>query len=497
MRLCPAVVLALLLAVPSIGHAGEELLKPTKAHHAMSVALRRVPHRQRDAEKRRRSIEYLKRWEASGRKPTPTDRYALGQFLEAAGRLKEAAEHFRTVETDPGCSEKAQDYAASAECGLLCREELRKEIGDSAVEDGAKRLDDYARKMAGDPGRMRTRVTLLSNLAYLEDILGHGSTGVDLRLEIVRADHSKISSNVRPIAYGLLACAWTMDAYGPLRKRAAAAFKEMHDIQAGEVATAAKRLDSMREQLRGAQPDALDAQGHLVKTDPKEMSRGERSVLSAQRSRDNAQELLTRVDAYAPLFDLLGKKAPDWTLEHAFGDVKSLSDVAGKVVVLDFFATWADLCNFPLMRDLARDFGPKGLQVVGVTTTGPVVYASRYDIDEDLKSKDTGGGLRYYARLATEDSPADANKAVFGETEYRTHEIEALEAFKKNHGLSWPIVLVQKDDPAKKYGMEGLPYLLVLDKQGRIRFLRSGALPRSSAGAFAAVRKVVQDLLAE
>jgi thiol-disulfide isomerase/thioredoxin len=60
--------------------------------------------------------------------------------------------------------------------------------------------------------------------------------------------------------------------------------------------------------------------------------------------------------------------APDFTLLNAGGKKVSLKDFRGKVVFLNFWATWCESCRdeMPSMERLYKDFRGKGLEIVAV-----------------------------------------------------------------------------------------------------------------------------------
>lgn len=63
------------------------------------------------------------------------------------------------------------------------------------------------------------------------------------------------------------------------------------------------------------------------------------------------------------------KKAPPLTLRSIEGKTVRLSDYRGKVVLINFWATWCPPCGaeMPDLIRLQKEYGKEGLQIIGIT----------------------------------------------------------------------------------------------------------------------------------
>jgi thiol-disulfide isomerase/thioredoxin len=98
------------------------------------------------------------------------------------------------------------------------------------------------------------------------------------------------------------------------------------------------------------------------------------------------------------------------------GGVTNLRRYRGKVVVLNFWATWCPSClhELPALNRLQSDLGNKGLAVVTV------------NVDE----ADPVRVARYFSRLGIENLPLLQDPAA-----------RAPKAFKTHHGLPWSFII--------------------------------------------------------
>ena len=74
------------------------------------------------------------------------------------------------------------------------------------------------------------------------------------------------------------------------------------------------------------------------------------------------------------------RTAPDFTLRDLNGDSVSLKKYRGKVVLLDFWATWCAPCrqSIPELVELQKKYRDQGVVVLGISMDDPEMFPDTY-----------------------------------------------------------------------------------------------------------------------
>ena len=118
----------------------------------------------------------------------------------------------------------------------------------------------------------------------------------------------------------------------------------------------------------------------------------------------------------------LGSNLPDFSVKDLQGHSLSSADLRGKVVLVDFWATWCEPCKkeMPGYQNLAGRYGSRGFVVIGFK------FDTMPDTQDPLQ-------------------------------------------FAKKIGVHYPLVVASDDLKQKFGGIEGLPTTLLYDRQGVLR----------------------------
>lgn len=133
---------------------------------------------------------------------------------------------------------------------------------------------------------------------------------------------------------------------------------------------------------------------------------------------DKATRLSTSSAAMKPSKkDAGGTAAPDVTLKDLDGKEVSLASMKGKVVLVNFWATWCEPCRseIPELIEMQQKYGAKGFTVLGVamddegrSVVAPFVQKERFEIAGGSKAQ------MNYPIVIGNDAAADKFGGLFG-----------------------------------------------------------------------------------
>lgn len=150
-------------------------------------------------------------------------------------------------------------------------------------------------------------------------------------------------------------------------------------------------------------------------------------------------------DEYPPSSPRAGFSAPNFTLDLLSGGQATISELRGKVVVINFWATWCPPCRAEMsaIEKVYRDYKDLGLEVLAINTTN-------------------------------QDNEAE------------------VAPFIQERKLTFPVLLDRTGTISATYNLQGLPSTYFIDATGVIRDVIVGG-PMSEA----LIQSKVKDLLKE
>lgn len=136
---------------------------------------------------------------------------------------------------------------------------------------------------------------------------------------------------------------------------------------------------------------------------------------------------------YVPESQKSTAMAPDFTLPTSDGKTLKLSDLKGKIVIIDFWATWCPPCRkgIPDLISLKKKYGSKGLEIVGISV----------------------------------DQPETKPEVV---------------PFIKEYGINYPVVYSNNSVVQQYGGIRSIPTSFIIDREGKIVASYVGLYPEST-----------------
>ncbi len=364
---------------------------------------------------------------AARENPSGDDIYYLGMLNQVAGNSENAGEVMRKyLALEKPDAEKAQ----TARSVLVVVAAERKNF-----EEAGKYLTEY---LKNSPIKLRERAKMESDLAnnykeagFLDKAAKHAEEAYRASKALFQDSSSRARGLNELLETGMLVFE-IYEQNGKVEQadnilndlRKTAVFVESNGIY---YAAADSQIKFMIE--TGRKPAALQFYQETLK-------QVQTDFLNKPLQGDILRNLKKREKHYK----LLGDSAPELTdVDQWFpGQPRTLAGMRGKVVLLDFWATWCVPCLevFPHLIGWQQTFQKDGLEILGLT--------------------------RYYGEIRgiKADNP---------------NEIEFLQNFRKAQNLPYDFVVSKNTTNQINYGATSIPTTVLIDRKGVVRYIESGA----------------------